>query len=304
MIPIEHLEQQYQTLLSDFRAGRMSLAAFEAGVDRLGFQDEAGRYWQIGAQSGAWYFYDGQQWQRATPPRPLVTSNGFSRAERTEAVATSRPFVGVLLATFVILLLLPLLVLPGVGASPPTGPLADPSPRPPLDDGSGGGGGGGGGGSEAARSAILGKLTDLTTNQPGAGLEVSVSGAIVRTDTDGSYSITGLHAGQYTVYPALETHQGTAAQGPVFVNLDGRNNAIVDLAYYSSGAAPTDTPQAAAVIAPVTTPSPAKAPPLLPESGGPAQVQPLVLIWAGLLLLAAGGLLYQTHPIDPKNLPT
>src|SRR5215510_13369436 len=60
---IEALEQRYQSLYSDFRAGRINPATFATEVDLLSFQDGAGRYWMIGAQSGGWYYYEGQGWQ-------------------------------------------------------------------------------------------------------------------------------------------------------------------------------------------------------------------------------------------------
>jgi hypothetical protein len=103
----------------------------------------------------------------------------------------------------------------------------------------------------------------------------------VRTDTDGSYSITGLPAGAYTVLPELRG-QGVPAQGPIFVSVDGQNSVTVDLAYYSQSQPPppTDTPQP-----PVTLAEP---PAALPASGAPGQ-QPLLLIGLGVLLFAAGG---------------
>ncbi len=64
---VEALERHYQTLLSDYQADKIDEATFIAEVDQLQFQDEWGRYWMIGAQSGAWHYYDGQAWHQADP---------------------------------------------------------------------------------------------------------------------------------------------------------------------------------------------------------------------------------------------
>ena len=64
---IEQLEGRYQALLNDYQSGRLDEAAFVAEVDQLQFQDEWGRYWMIGTQSGDWHYYDGQSWHQADP---------------------------------------------------------------------------------------------------------------------------------------------------------------------------------------------------------------------------------------------
>lgn len=63
----EELEHRYQRLYSDFQAGKLDEAAFIVEVDKLQFQDNRGRYWMMGAQSGAWHYYDGQTWHQADP---------------------------------------------------------------------------------------------------------------------------------------------------------------------------------------------------------------------------------------------
>lgn len=77
---ITALEQRYQVLLSDFQAGKIDQSAFMAEVDRLQFQDRWGRYWMIGAQTGNWHYYDGQQWHQADPRQadnlPFVDDQG------------------------------------------------------------------------------------------------------------------------------------------------------------------------------------------------------------------------------------
>lgn len=302
---IEEMEQRYQQLRADLAAGKLDRAAFALAADRLQFQDAWGRSWMIGAQSGVWYCYDGQAWRPADPGQALAylhhpdpagppgleqAGAAGSAVKPVERARSRRPVVlaSAVLAVALALMLWPLLVMPVSGA-PPAGPLPVPSPRPPLDEGggsSGGGGGGNGAGGGALQSAIFGTVTDLSSGQPAAGVEVSVSGAIVRTDIDGSYAITGLPAGSYTVAPQLQG-QGLPAQGPVYVYLDGLDRATVDLGYYSRPQ-PTDTPQAVAAGIPAAA-NPARPPAALPDAGGAFPGRPLLLLGLGLGLVLLGG---------------
>lgn len=314
---IQTREQHYQILRRDFQAGKINQAAFTAAVDELGFQDSWGRYWLLGAQSGAWYYYDGQDWQLADPRQadqlPFRDEQGrywqqrgpentwhyyqsgsdkwikarpplyrqFLEKGRSPVIGRFGLLAGLFLAVLLVLLVLP------VRGAPPIGPVLAPSPRPPLGGSGGdGGNGGGGSGSSGPQSAIVGQVVDFSTGQPGAGLEVSVSGQIVRTDTDGSYSITGLSAGEYVVSPELEG-QAVSAQGPVFVNLDGMNTVTVDLGYYTQPYAPlpTDTPQPPGVAVAVATPA------ALPSSGAPIASRPFWLAGLGILLIGLGYML-------------
>jgi hypothetical protein len=64
---IGELEQRYQILFGDYQAGKIDEATFIAEVDRLQFRDDWGRYWMLGAQTGAWHYYDGHTWHQASP---------------------------------------------------------------------------------------------------------------------------------------------------------------------------------------------------------------------------------------------
>ncbi len=64
---IIRFEKRYRILARDFQAGKIDEARYIAEVDKLQFQDGWGRYWMIGAQSGSWHYYDGQNWQQADP---------------------------------------------------------------------------------------------------------------------------------------------------------------------------------------------------------------------------------------------
>ena len=64
---IQNLERRYQKLVNDYQAGKIDESAFVEEVDTLKIQDDMGRYWMIGAQTGAWHYYDGQAWHQADP---------------------------------------------------------------------------------------------------------------------------------------------------------------------------------------------------------------------------------------------
>ncbi|MFQ5612746.1 MAG: LysM peptidoglycan-binding domain-containing protein [Anaerolineae bacterium] len=61
------LRQRYLELKAEFESEKLDEAAFQKAVDGLQTQDEWGRYWMIGAQSGEWYYYNGQEWAQADP---------------------------------------------------------------------------------------------------------------------------------------------------------------------------------------------------------------------------------------------
>lgn len=64
---IIRFEKRHKILVRDYQAGKIDEARYIAEVDKLQFQDGWGRYWMIGAQSGSWHYYDGQNWQQADP---------------------------------------------------------------------------------------------------------------------------------------------------------------------------------------------------------------------------------------------
>jgi TolB protein len=64
---IEELEYRYRILFDDFQAGKINERMFIVEVDKLQFKDDWSRYWMLGAQTGAWHYYDGQTWHQADP---------------------------------------------------------------------------------------------------------------------------------------------------------------------------------------------------------------------------------------------
>jgi len=61
-------ERRFRELKKDLDAGDIDEREFEVELRKLQVVDEQGRYWMIGAQSGLWYFYDGEKWVQGEPP--------------------------------------------------------------------------------------------------------------------------------------------------------------------------------------------------------------------------------------------
>ncbi len=136
------------------------------------------------------------------------------------------------------------------GCVPGTIPCPTPTPSP-----------GGGGNNNAPSSHILGTVTDLSTNQPGAGITVQINDITITTDSNGQYSLSNVAAGVYVVSLVLP-EEFTSAQEPLSVQVDGMNDVVVDLGYYSI---PLNT--AAITETMVSTTTELSAPQTLPETG-------------------------------------
>ena len=54
--------QRYTRLRERFEQGEIDADSFEQQVNGMIYKDQEGRYWQIGVQSGLWYYYDGSKW--------------------------------------------------------------------------------------------------------------------------------------------------------------------------------------------------------------------------------------------------
>ena len=54
--------QRFVRLREKFHHGELDAEAFEEQVNSMVYKDDKGRYWQIGVESGKWYYYDGEKW--------------------------------------------------------------------------------------------------------------------------------------------------------------------------------------------------------------------------------------------------
>jgi hypothetical protein len=75
------VEAEFQRLKGQFEAGALTETEFKAQLKDLMAQDEQGRWWMIGYETGQWYYNDGEKWVRSEPPQ--VTER---RREQVEAL--------------------------------------------------------------------------------------------------------------------------------------------------------------------------------------------------------------------------
>ncbi len=64
---------EFRQLKTQYEAGALSEADFKARLQDLMLQDEQGRWWMIGVETGQWYVHDGEKWVQAEPPAPQET---------------------------------------------------------------------------------------------------------------------------------------------------------------------------------------------------------------------------------------
>jgi hypothetical protein len=61
-------EKEFKELKSKYRQKEIDESEFKQSLKNLRVQDEEGKYWTIGAQTGKWYYFDGDNWIEASPP--------------------------------------------------------------------------------------------------------------------------------------------------------------------------------------------------------------------------------------------
>lgn len=61
-------QKDFNNLKEDYKSKKITEDEYRRRLKRLQLKDRKGRSWTIGAQTGKWYCYDGQQWMEAAPP--------------------------------------------------------------------------------------------------------------------------------------------------------------------------------------------------------------------------------------------
>ncbi len=61
-------EQEYHRLKAQYDAGQLSEERMRAALSDLMVQDDQGRWWVLGYETGTWYVHDGQKWIPGEPP--------------------------------------------------------------------------------------------------------------------------------------------------------------------------------------------------------------------------------------------
>ena len=64
----EEVEKDFNLLKQEFKTKKISESEYKDRLKKLRLKDEKGRSWTIGAQSGQWYYFDGQNWIESSPP--------------------------------------------------------------------------------------------------------------------------------------------------------------------------------------------------------------------------------------------
>lgn len=63
----QNIEQHYYKLRGQFAVGRLTAEEFDAALRELNTRDAQGRLWMMGANSGLWYYSDGDEWRQGNP---------------------------------------------------------------------------------------------------------------------------------------------------------------------------------------------------------------------------------------------
>ena len=64
------VEAEFQRLKGQFEAGAITEDEFKAQLEELMIEDEEGKWWIIGYETGQWYYHDGEKWVPGEPLRP------------------------------------------------------------------------------------------------------------------------------------------------------------------------------------------------------------------------------------------
>lgn len=66
--PFEDVKNDFNQLKQKHRQKKISDREFKSRLKKLRLRDHKGRWWTIGAQTGNWYYFDGERWIQAEPP--------------------------------------------------------------------------------------------------------------------------------------------------------------------------------------------------------------------------------------------
>jgi hypothetical protein len=103
------LEARLAELQARYNRGNLEINTYQSEVQNLKVEDQSGRTWWLGGESGAWHYWDGRAWIRATPPKiaqPIIgeatPDQSHSRRSLILGCATGTLIVVVLTVIFLI----------------------------------------------------------------------------------------------------------------------------------------------------------------------------------------------------------
>jgi hypothetical protein len=65
------VENKFHQLKRLYKQKKISNREYKDRLKNLRLKDEKGKYWTVGARTGKWYYFDGQNWVEAKPPTIL-----------------------------------------------------------------------------------------------------------------------------------------------------------------------------------------------------------------------------------------
>ncbi len=91
-------EQEYRRLKAQYDAEQLSEERMRTALSDLMVQDEQGRWWVLGYETGAWYVHDGEKWVTGEPPAAATATPTRSAAPPAPGQAVQLPPAQPLLA--------------------------------------------------------------------------------------------------------------------------------------------------------------------------------------------------------------
>jgi tetratricopeptide (TPR) repeat protein len=97
----EQVARRFALLRDRYRSGTLDEAAYDAALAELLVEDDSG-YWMLGADSGAWYWHNGQEWVRRDPPTGDVSSRAVPSPPSARASRRRRWLIAAPAALFLL----------------------------------------------------------------------------------------------------------------------------------------------------------------------------------------------------------
>jgi hypothetical protein len=78
-------EAEFERLKAQVKSGELTEAEFTSQLEELMIEDEQGRWWTIGPETGQWYVHDGKEWVQRKPPSPTPIASPWHSEQQVAA---------------------------------------------------------------------------------------------------------------------------------------------------------------------------------------------------------------------------
>ena len=85
------VETKYRELKREYDTGAITEEEFKAQLEELMIEDEEGKWWIIGYETGQWYYHDGEKWVQGEPPGRVAVRAAPQPTARPVAPAGPKP---------------------------------------------------------------------------------------------------------------------------------------------------------------------------------------------------------------------